>query len=278
MKIYLSKCSLAFMISAATLLLGNRFCFADTCPNDVEAKRPLEEETLDHAYQPPDGDILHRYRFVPSTGGPKWPTVLMLPPDEFNMEYGDNGVPSERWATHDLQEAGFLVFQVDHRLAPPGALTGQAVGSSSGRPPQQTDDLKRQIMAALADSQCNGSIYLVGGSAGGCLSLWVMLDATPVVNLAWNDAARTKIKAVVSLSGPAKMIDWSYNSLYVDDPTHFEDVADNYVGLPNGQDTEPLGVDSPFSLVTSALSSSPPVMLYATYGDPAFLPTGARYA
>jgi hypothetical protein len=66
------------------------------------------------------------------------------------------------------------------------------------------------------------------------------------------------------------MIDWNYNPMYVDDPTHFEDVADNYVGLPNGQDTEPLGVDSPFSLVTSALSSTPPVMLYATYGDPVF--------
>ena len=64
-------------------------------------------------------------------------------------------------------------------------------------------------MAALADSQCNGSIYLVGGSAGGCLALWVMLDSTGVVNSGWNDTARSKIKAVVSLSGPAKLCDWS---------------------------------------------------------------------
>jgi hypothetical protein len=63
-------------------------------------------------------------------------------------------------------------FQVDHRLAPPGALHGQIYSvNSTGRFPDQTDDIKRQIMAALADSQCNGSIYLVGGSAGGCLAL-----------------------------------------------------------------------------------------------------------
>src|SRR5439155_22715882 len=123
--------------------------------------------------------------------------------------YGEGGVPSECWAAYDLQQAGFIVFQVDHRLAPPVALTGQVYSVTSGHPPQQTDDIKRQIMAALADSQRNGSIYLVGGSAGGCLALWVMLDSTGVVNLGWNDTVRTKIKAVVSLSGPAEFCDWS---------------------------------------------------------------------
>src|SRR5438105_2120878 len=117
--------------------------------------------------------------------------------------------PGERWATYDLQQAGFLVFQVDHRLAPPGHLTGQIYSVISGRFPQQTDDLKRQIMAALADSQCNGNIYLVGGSAGGTLVLWVMLDSTGVLNLGWNDTVRAHIKAVVSLSGPTQFCDWS---------------------------------------------------------------------
>ena len=49
-----------------------------------------------------------------------FPTVLMLPPDIFKLESADDGVPTERQASYDLQVAGFLVFQVDHRLAPPG--------------------------------------------------------------------------------------------------------------------------------------------------------------
>jgi len=210
MKTHLAKFTIRLTICAGALLLSHRFCFADECPPNHNATPTGQEETLDHAYQLPDGDILHRYRFVPPTPyGPTYPTVLMLPPDEFKLEYGDSGVPSERWATYDLQQAGFLVFQVDHRLAPPGALTGQRYSVTSGRFPEQTDDIKRQIMAALADSQCNGKIYLVGGSAGGCLALWVMLDSTGVLNLGWNDTARSKIKAVVSLSGPAELCDWS---------------------------------------------------------------------
>ena len=56
----------------------------------------------------------------------KFPTVLMLPPDIFKLESADDGVPTERQASYDLQFAGFLVFQVDHRLAPPGG-TGASV-------------------------------------------------------------------------------------------------------------------------------------------------------
>ena len=99
----------------------------------------------------------------------------MLPPDIFKLESADDGVPTEKQASYDLQFAGFLVFQVDHRLAPPGRL-GHQLPTDKGYAPEQTDDLKRQILAALADSQCNGNIYLVGGSAGGCLVLWCALD------------------------------------------------------------------------------------------------------
>lgn len=105
-------------------------------------------------------------------------------------------------ATRDLQYANFLVFQIDHRLAPPNRLDGQ---TTDGHPPDQTDDVKRQILAAIADSQCNGSIYLVGGSAGGCLALWVMLDPTTGLVSGWDNNARLTIKAVVSLSGLANL-------------------------------------------------------------------------
>ena len=149
--VYMAMLTFSLVLGAPPLLR------ADTCPAN---NQPLftVEETLAHVYQPPDGDILHRIRFTPTTGTlPPWPTVLMFPPDVFNLEYGDHGVPKERAATYDLQHAGFLVFQVDHRLAPPGRLTGQNP-YPSGEAPDQTDDAKRQFLAALADPQCNGSI------------------------------------------------------------------------------------------------------------------------
>ncbi len=203
---------LAVCISSFALLLGSAFCSADTPPLDVEATLSSPEETLGPDYQPPDGNILHRRRFVPPNAvpGQKLPTVLMFPPDVFYLEYGDAGVPSERVATRDLQQSGFLVFQVDHRLAPPGMLTGQ---TTDGRAPAQTDDAERQILAALNDSQCNGSIYLVGGSAGGCLVLWSGSDSANSAVAGWNNMVRAKIKAVVSLSGVTDPSNWNHPGL-----------------------------------------------------------------
>ena len=201
----------------------------------------------------------------------------MLPPDIFKLEYGDRGNPTEQQASYDLQQAGFLVFQVDHRLAPPGALDGQAPRSvnDNGGFPDQTDDLKRQIMAALADSQCNGNIYLVGGSAGGTLVLWVMLDSSATFpNCGWNETARAHIKAVVSLSGPTQFCDWSNpGNIPQDALTRFENDLDNYVNLLPQTDCahDPdhnLDHASPAWLVANGATSSPPVMLYATLGDP----------
>jgi pimeloyl-ACP methyl ester carboxylesterase len=199
----------------------------------------MNEETLASQYQPypsPSPAILKRYRFVPPWAGPndQFPTVLMLPPDLFHdADITDDGDSYERQASYDLQQAGFVVFQVETRLAPPGRLPNQM---DSGYAPEQTDDLKRQILAALADPQCNGKIYLVGGSAGGCLALWVALDSASTVS-GWNESARAHIKAVVSLSGPADFCDWA------DDPNiphgkliDFQDYLDDYVGLASGID------------------------------------------
>ena len=67
---------------------------------------PLNEELLEHQFQPPNQrrDILHRYRFVPPNAGPnsKFPTVLMLPPDVFNHEYGDLSVAAEIEGCHSF--------------------------------------------------------------------------------------------------------------------------------------------------------------------------------
>lgn len=235
----------------------------------------MQEETLDLAYQPPAPDrvvphgILQRYRFVPPNAGPnaKLPTVLMFPPDVFYLEYEDHGNPGEMYATYDLQQAGFLVFQVDHRLAAPGALDGQM---SSGISPAQYDDAERQILAALADPQCNGSIYLVGGSAGGCLALWCALDSATHTATGWNNAARLHIKAVVSFSGPTDLSNWDHPGLTDAQYLGFKQGADRYAGLPFNPDPTYdytiLHNASPVSLITSGLTCAP-VKLYGSTAD-----------
>jgi len=262
--------------------LSNRWCLAQNCPNTGSVTiNTANEETLASQYQPyPTGTpgVLKRYRFQPPQGPPAslapppWPTVLMVPPNIFkNDMIIDDGEPHERHASYDLQQAGFLVFQVETRLAPPGTLPGQL---ERGYAPEQTDDLKRQILAAINDSQCNGNIYLVGGSSGGTLALWCALDPAPTVT-GWDEAARAHIKAVVSLSGPTKFCDWNGN---VPDLTEFENDLDNYVHLPDQTHCDPncdwsvicaLDQASPAWLVShGATSNPPPIRLYSTTGDP----------
>ncbi|MDQ3200392.1 MAG: alpha/beta hydrolase fold domain-containing protein [Verrucomicrobiota bacterium] len=258
---------LAVCVSSVALILSSAFCVADTPPPDIEAPMPANEETLKTDFQPPDGNILHRYRFVPPNAlpGQRLPTVLMFPPDVFYLEYGDHGVPSERVATRDLQQAGFLVFQVDHRLAPPNKLPGQ---TSTGRAPQQTDDAERQILAALDDPQCNGSIYLVGGSAGGCLVLWCGLDSANSAVTGWNDTVRAKIKAVVSLSGVTDPSNWNHPGIPDPDYEDFKLRVDKYVGLTYpAYNYATLYAASPVSLITNGATSSPPVKLFASQYD-----------
>src|SRR5438876_5422053 len=114
--------------------------------------------------------------------------------------------PRGRRATTSRSRASSS-FKLITALRPPGAL-GHQLPTDKGYAPEQTDDLKRQILAALADPQCNGNIYLVGGSAGGTLVLWCALDPLPTVS-GWDETARSHIKAVVSLSGPTQLCDWS---------------------------------------------------------------------
>jgi acetyl esterase/lipase len=204
MKLHPAKFTIKLTICAAALLLSNRWCLAQNCPNTgAVIIDTANEETLASQYQPyPTGTppVLKRYRFVPPGAWPPnktFPTVLMVPPNIFKNDHIiDDGEPHERHASYNLQFAGFLVFQVETRLAPPGNLPGQAPGDL-GYAPEQTDDLKRQILAAINDPQCNGNIYLVGGSSGGTLALWCALDPATGAVTGWDETARSHIKAVV---------------------------------------------------------------------------------
>ena len=266
MKLYLPKSAISLTICAAALVPSNKLGFADCPPNT----QPLMStpETLDSAYQPPDGNILRRIRFVSPGGALQRPTVLMFPADVYYIDYGEYGNSKERAATYDLQQAGFLVFQVNHRLCPPGSINGQ---TTAGVAPAQTDDAKRHILAALADPRCNGSIYLIGGSAGGCLALWCGLDSATSTSVpGWDNNARLHIKAVVSLSGPTNLDNWDHPGLSDQDYEEFEKRVDKYVNLVwPGHTHQPLLDASPAYLITKpgGVTTSPPVRLYASEFD-----------
>jgi acetyl esterase/lipase len=277
MKINLTKLTIRLTVCAAALLLSGRWCLAQTdCPDNGQVPNS-GEITLATAYQPyPTGTPppLQAYRYAPPAPyDPPYPTVLVVPPDIFHDEdITDGGEPHERQASYDLQQAGFLVFQVETRLAPPGKLPNQ-LSTDPGTAPEQTDDLKRQILSALNDSSTNGNIYLVGGSAGGCLALWCGLDPASTVS-GWNESKRAHIKGVVSLSGPTDFCDWSPDSNIPSAKlTDFRNDLDEYVGLSDGTDcahdsSNLLEHASPEWLVTNgATSNPPPIMLYTTAGD-----------
>src|SRR5574337_1142081 len=130
----------------------------------------------------------------------------------------------------------------------------------SGRPPEQSNDIKQEIVAAYNDSQCNGEIFLLGASSGGTHAAWCALDPTPLPSPAtgWPLPAGT-IKAVAGLSG---VYDLSYRGS--DASMTFIDDVVNYT------DTTDLGTQlsvSPIHLVASA-SNIPPFLLFATSDDP----------
>ena len=270
-------------VLSAALLVSSR-CLAQTptptptpCPSHGQIT--LEdgvEQTLDSKYQPyPTGTppVLKCYRFPPPAPyDPPYPTVLMVPPNVFqNSDITDGGESHEREASKDLTQAGVLVFQVETRLAVE-KLPNQ-LPDDPGTAPEQTDDLKRQILSALDDPLTNGNIYLVGGSAGGCLALWVALDGASTVPY-WDESKRSHIKAVVSLSGPADFCDTTPdNDIPPNKLTLFYDNLDDYVGLqpPLRCEDDTNGLlehASPYWLVTNGATSNPPaIMLYATIGD-----------
>src|SRR5215472_2041277 len=115
----------------------------------------------------PFGDTPLNWRaFVPSDTGVH-PAVIVIHGGDF---YG--GIFNDTQTDEALVCAGFCVFDIEYRLAPPGKLRGQ--GSDLGRYPEQTDDVATAIRAArspapgsIAFGRVNGKVGAVRGSAGG---------------------------------------------------------------------------------------------------------------
>ncbi len=207
-------------------------------------------------------------------GSGPYPTVISIHPGEYR--YGDDhGEPHQRMATKDLTDAGFLVFQIEYRLAPDGLLTGQhkhdttTAGIASGRPPQQTNDVKQEILAALADSQCNGEIFVIGGSVGH--GLWAALDPNPSVPF-WNSTTLASIKAVVGLSNVCELSLRIYptGETFKSDVKNYTHTSDDFVGLEYQYSV------SPIALVANA-NNIPPIRLYASLQEGVVIPAQSEH-
>lgn len=217
---------------------------------------------------------MHHIRIAPSGSGP-WPIVVTIPPVLFFTNGGPQGTPAQRAAAKELNDHGFLVFQIEHRLAPPNTALGQTEhdktprGIASGRPPQQTDDVKQQILAAMADRDWDQeNLFILGGSSGASHALWVALDSSNQNVTEWTETVRSKIKGVVGFSGLYDLHSRDYGDpgsnfdpeTYLHVIQNYTNTTDNFVGLEFQFSVSP-------QTLVSAATNIPPIRLYATVND-----------
>src|SRR5262249_50694162 len=110
--------------------------------------------------------------------GQRHPAVLVLHAGGFRAGNADpSGV------AQDLATAGFFALATEYRLPPPHIELNSHTGNGANHPvpgqddvtpvddghyPEQTTDVQMAIRTARADNRCNGLVYIVGASAGGC--------------------------------------------------------------------------------------------------------------
>src|SRR5438034_10307251 len=112
------------------------------------------------------GDIPLRWRaFIPNDGETHAAIIVIHGGGFKGGDFHDTRTDQ------DLVCAGFCVFDIEYRLAPPGEVEGQE--SDSGRYPEQTNDVATAIRAArnpartsVAFGRVNGRVGAVGGSGG----------------------------------------------------------------------------------------------------------------
>ncbi|MDQ3199244.1 MAG: alpha/beta hydrolase, partial [Verrucomicrobiota bacterium] len=177
-------------------------------PASVVAQTPITEV---YAYAS-DGTPLNWIVFTPAGSGP-WPAVLVVHGGNFfGGEPGDAGVTT---CAQSLANAGYAAFAIDYRLAPPGSIRRQ---HSSGRFPEQYDDVHLAIQAARTNSRSNGKVGAVGGSAGGTHAAW-----TAATGMAGDD----RLDVAVCLSGAYDFSDFNPD----ENLGFFIEIVTNYVGV-----------------------------------------------
>jgi acetyl esterase/lipase len=192
----------------------------------------------------------------------------------------------ETIATHLVAE-GYYVAIPTYRLAPWGLITNQVCHDAthdpdglSGRPPEQSDDIKAEVIALRADTtHCNGKVGVVGGSAGGSWAVWTALDTHSSGNAYpfWNASKRAD--CAVSLSGAYEFDDRTpenYGSNNPDPLPTFIRSVENYTNTTDPDDQHGL---PPVALVTTPTQQVPfkPIFLANSIHDFHALPSDRRY-
>ncbi len=191
-----------------------------------------------------DGTRLTWDVYTPAGRGP-WPAVLVIHGGLYVTGSSmDAGVVT---CAQDLASAGFIAFAINYRLAPPGRIPGQ---SSSGRYPQQYDDVELAVLAARSDPRANGSVGAVGGSAGATHAVWAAATGA---------RGADRLDAVVGLSGAYDFSDFTPDDLLV----LFQKSVTNYVGVPV-TDLVDLYAASPVAQVRRSVA---PLFLADSEGD-----------
>jgi acetyl esterase/lipase len=206
-----------------------------------------------------DGSVLHWDVYTPEGTGP-WPAFINIHGGGF---VAGSPTSNQEGVTicKDLQAAGYITFAVTYRLAPPGKLPDQ---TSSGRAPEQYDDVKLACRTARADPRCNGLLGAIGGSAGAAHAAWLAGDNTTTTDPPWSGDDRPDV--VIAMSGPYDYLDYRDD---VDNLNAFIQEVTNYCGVPATQFPTPedaaiLKANSP---VTPADETVKPLLLFNSTGD-----------
>jgi len=206
----------------------------------------------------PSGDTALTWKaFIPRDGR-RHPAIIVIHGGNFNSNnFG------ETQTDQDLVCAGFCVFDILYRLAPPGKIPGQR--RDPGHYPEQTDDMATAIRAArspaptsVAFGRVNGKVGAVGGSAGASHAAYCA--AAPTLGGDQLDAA-VLLSVASDFHDPASLSDTRC--------VEFGEDVRNYVGCSPGPacdgDGGLLDLASPYRRFTS---SSSPVFIIASNLDP----------
>jgi len=203
--------------------------------------------------QPGDGTTLQWRIFAPqNSGSGPWPAVLLIHGGGFRE--GDPIGGAIGTVAAQLAESGYYVAVPTYRLAPWGLITGQPCHQDSdlsGRPPEQTNDIKHEVIALRGDSHCNGKIGAVGGSGGGAWATWVALDTNNSGNVYpfWHSSDR--VDCAVSISGAYEFDDRTPED-YPSGTDPLPNFAANVENYTNSNNPVTQHGYSPVTLVTSS--------------------------
>ena len=195
--------------------------------------------------------------FIPHDGQTH-PAIIVIHGGQFK-----EGDFTDIQTDQDLVCAGFCVFDIEYRLAPPGRVPGQ--GRDPGHYPEQTNDVATAIRAArnpartsVAFGRVNGRVGAVGGSAGASHAAYCV--AAPTLGGDQFDAA-VLLSGAYDFHDPASLIDTRCAMFGAD--------VRNYVGCSPGPACDGNGglldLASPYRRFTS---SSSPVFIIASNLDP----------